>query len=45
VAETLIYHGLTIVFMESTVHKLSTGALFVYHNTICEDKRQVIPGA
>jgi hypothetical protein len=31
VAETWIYHGLKIVFLESTVHKLSIDALFVYH--------------
>jgi hypothetical protein len=45
VAETWIYHGLIIVFLESTVHKLSINALFVYHYTIHEDTRQVIPGA
>ena len=45
VAETLIYHGLKIVLLESTVHKLSIDVLLVYHYTIHEDKRQVIPGA
>jgi hypothetical protein len=30
-AETGIYHDLKIVFLESTVHKLSIDALFVYH--------------
>jgi hypothetical protein len=45
VAETGIYHGLKIVFLESTVHKLSIDALFVYHLTAHEDKKQVIPGA
>jgi hypothetical protein len=45
VAETWIYHGLKIVFLESTVHTLSIDALLVYYNTIHEDKRQVIPGA
>ena len=37
--------NLSMVLLESTVHKLSIDALFVYHNTIYEDKRQVIPGA
>jgi hypothetical protein len=45
VAETWIYHGLTILFLESTVHKLSIAALLVYHYTVHEDKKQVIPGA
>jgi hypothetical protein len=45
VAETWIYHGLKIIFLESTFHKFSNDPLFVYHNTIHEDKRQVIPGA
>ena len=31
VAETRIYHGLKIVFLESVVQKLSIDALFVYH--------------
>jgi hypothetical protein len=30
-AETGINHGLKIIFLESTVHKLSTNALLVYH--------------
>ena len=33
------------IFQESTAHKLSIDALFVYHYTMHEDKRQVIPGA
>ena len=45
VAEIWIYHGLKIVFLESTVHKFPIDALFMYHYTIHEDKRQVIPGA
>jgi hypothetical protein len=47
VTETWIYRGLKIVFLESTFHKLSIRALwlFMYHYTIHEDKRQVIPGA
>jgi hypothetical protein len=45
VAETWIYHGLKIIFLESTVHKISIDALFVYHYTVHEDKKQVIPGA
>ena len=45
VAETGIYHGLKIVFLESTVHRLSVDALLVYQKTIHEDTKQVIPGA
>jgi hypothetical protein len=45
VAETWIYHGLKIVFLESSVDKLSIDALLVNHYTINDDKRQVIPGA
>jgi hypothetical protein len=30
-AETGIFHGLKTIFLESTVHKLSTNALLVYH--------------
>jgi hypothetical protein len=45
VAEIWICHGLKIVFLESTVHKLSIDALFVYHYTVHEYKKQVIPGA
>ena len=30
-AETGIFHGLTTIFLESTVHKLSTNALLLYH--------------
>jgi hypothetical protein len=44
-AETGICHGLKTIFLESTVHKLSTNALVVYHWTVHEDKKQVIPGA
>jgi hypothetical protein len=44
-AETGIYHGLKNIFMESTVHMLSINALLVYHWTVHEDKKQVIPGA
>ena len=36
-AETGIYHGLKIAFLESTVHKLSTNDLPVYQNTVHED--------
>jgi hypothetical protein len=45
VEETWIYYGLKFVFLKSTVHKLSIDGLFMYHYTIHEDKRQVIPGA
>ena len=45
VAETGIYHGLKIVFLESTVHRLSVDALLVYQKTIHEDTKQIIPGA
>jgi hypothetical protein len=45
VAETRIYHVLKIIFLESTVHKLSIDDLLVYHYTIHEHKRQVIQGA
>jgi hypothetical protein len=44
-AETGIFHGLKIVFLESTVHTLSIDALFVYHQRIHADIKQVIPGA
>ena len=30
-AETRIFHGLKTIFLESTVHKLSTNALLLYH--------------
>ena len=30
-AETGIFHGLKTIFLESTVHKLSTNALLLYH--------------
>jgi hypothetical protein len=44
VAETWNYHGLKMIFLESTVHKHSIDAIFVYHYTVHEDKKQVIPG-
>jgi hypothetical protein len=44
-AETGIYHGLIIVFLESTVHRLAVDALSVYQKTVHEDTKQVIPGA
>ena len=44
-AETGIYDGLKIVFLESTFHRLSVDALLVYQKTIHEDTKQVIPGA
>jgi hypothetical protein len=44
-AETGIYHGLKIAFLESTIHKLSTNYLFVYQKAVHEDTKQVIPGA
>jgi hypothetical protein len=40
-----IYAGLKIVFLKSTVHKLSVDALFVHQKTVHEDTKQVIPGA
>jgi hypothetical protein len=45
VAETWIYHGLKIVFLESAVHRLSVDALLVYQKTVHEGTKQVIPGA
>ena len=30
-AETGIFHGLSTIFLESTVRKLSTNALLLYH--------------
>jgi hypothetical protein len=36
-AETGIFHGLKIVFLESTVNKLSTNDLLVYQKTVHED--------
>jgi hypothetical protein len=44
-AETGNYHGLKIVFLESTVHRLSVDALLVYQKTVHEDTKQFIPGA
>jgi hypothetical protein len=45
VAETWIYAGLKIVFLESTVHRLSVDALLVYQKIVHEDTKQLIPGA
>ena len=45
VAEMWIYAGLSIVFLESTVHRRSVDALLVYQKTVHEDRKQVIPGA
>jgi hypothetical protein len=45
VAETRIYNGLKIIFLGIYGHKLSIDALLVYHYTVHEDKKQVIPGA
>ena len=39
-AETGIFHGLKIVFLETTVHKLSVDSLLVYQNTVHEDTKQ-----
>jgi hypothetical protein len=36
-AETGIFHGLKIAFLESTVNKLSTNDLLVYQETVHED--------
>ena len=36
-AETGIYHGLKIAFLESTVHMLSTNDLLVYQKTVHDD--------
>jgi hypothetical protein len=44
VGETWIYAGPQIVFLESTVHRLSVDALLVYQETVHEDTKQVIPG-
>jgi hypothetical protein len=40
-----MYAGLKIVFLESMVHRLSVDALLVYHKTVHEDTKQVIPDA
>jgi hypothetical protein len=37
--------SLKIVFLESTVHRLSVPALLVYQKKVHEDTKQVIPGA
>ena len=36
-AESGIFHGLKTIFLESTVHKLSTNDLLVYQKTVHED--------
>jgi hypothetical protein len=36
-AETGIYYGVKTIFLESTVHKLSTNALLVYQKTVHEE--------
>jgi hypothetical protein len=36
VAKTWTYHGLKIIFLESTVHRLSVDVLFVHHETSVE---------
>ena len=36
-AETGIFHGLKIVFLESTCHKLSTNDLLVFQKKVHED--------
>ena len=36
-AETRIFHGLKIVFLESTIHNLSTNDLLVHQKTVLED--------
>jgi hypothetical protein len=45
VAETWIYAGPKIVFLEYPVHRLSVDALLEYQKTVHEDTKQVIPGA
>ena len=44
-AETGDYHGLKIVFLESTVHRLSVDSLLVYQMTVYEDTKQFISSA
>jgi hypothetical protein len=44
-AETGIYHGLKIVFLESMVHKHFVDAWLVYQKTVHEDTKQVISSA
>jgi hypothetical protein len=44
-AETGIFHGLKIVFLESTVHRHSVDAQLVYKETIHEDTKQFISNA
>ena len=43
VAEIRIWASLKIVFLESTVHKLSVDASFVHHYAVRGDKKQVFP--
>jgi hypothetical protein len=45
VAETWIYAGLKILFLESAVYRLSVDALLVYKKTVHEDTKQVISRA
>ena len=35
--KTRIFHGLKIVFLESTIHNLSTNDLLVHQKTVLED--------
>ena len=44
-AETGIFHGLKIVFLESTVRRLSVDSLLVYQKTVHEDTKQFISSA
>ena len=43
VAKTRIYHGLKIVFLESTVNRLSVDASFLHNETVRGHKKQVFP--
>jgi hypothetical protein len=45
VAEIRIWASLKIVFLESTVHKLSVDASLVHYLAVRGDKKQFIPGA
>jgi hypothetical protein len=44
-AEIGIFHGLKIVFSESTVHRLSVDSFLVYQKTVHEDIKQFISSA
>ena len=44
-AGTGIFHGLEIVFLESTVHKIFVDSLLVYQKTVHEDTKQFISSA